>query len=148
MLCKLFAMIDRFGVGFEVDSDPVPERNSIFHIKKEFFHLPHLKLLQRWNSSTRGDYRKGLPRLRALARMTVMERFSETAMLAGEAFIDQHRQVRGLGCCPLSASNAHHETQSVGSGFVPRRDRAQQNQDAKVPDGGHEIALAPFAEAS
>jgi hypothetical protein len=49
MLCKLFAMMDRFGVGFEVDSDPVPERNSIFHIEKEFLHLPHLKLLQRWN---------------------------------------------------------------------------------------------------
>jgi len=45
MLREFFAMIDRFGVGFEIDSDPVPKRHAIFHIEKEFLHLPHLKLL-------------------------------------------------------------------------------------------------------
>jgi hypothetical protein len=55
VLCKLFAMIDRVGVGLEIDSDPVPERDAIFHIEKEFLHLPHLDLLQQWKSSTRGD---------------------------------------------------------------------------------------------
>jgi hypothetical protein len=53
MLCKLFAMMDRFGVGLKVDSDPVPERDAVFHIEKEFLHLPHLKLLLQ--SSTRDD---------------------------------------------------------------------------------------------
>jgi hypothetical protein len=38
VLCKLFAMIDGFGVGSEIDSDPVPERNAVFHIEKEFLH--------------------------------------------------------------------------------------------------------------
>jgi hypothetical protein len=57
VLCKLFAMTDRVGVGVEIDSDPVSERNAIFHIEKEFLHLPHLELLQQWKSSTRDDYR-------------------------------------------------------------------------------------------
>jgi hypothetical protein len=61
VLSKLFAMIDRVGVGLEIDSDPVPERNAIFHIEKEFLHLPHLDLLQQWKSSTRGDYDGAFP---------------------------------------------------------------------------------------
>jgi hypothetical protein len=52
VLCKLFAMIDRVGVGIEIDSDPVSERDAIFHIEKEFLHFPRLELLQ-WKSSTR-----------------------------------------------------------------------------------------------
>jgi hypothetical protein len=61
VLSKLFAMIDRVGVGLEIDSDPVPERNAIFHIEKELLHLPHLDLLQQWKSSTRGDYDGAFP---------------------------------------------------------------------------------------
>jgi hypothetical protein len=52
VLCKLFAMINRVGVGLEIDSDPVSERDAIFHIEKEFLHFPRLELLQ-WKSSTR-----------------------------------------------------------------------------------------------
>jgi hypothetical protein len=61
VLSKLFAMIDRVGVGLEIGSDPVTERNAIFHIEKEFLHLPHLDLLQQWKSSTRGDYDGAFP---------------------------------------------------------------------------------------
>ena len=38
VLRKLFAMLNRFGVGFEIDPDPIPRRDAIFHIEKEFLH--------------------------------------------------------------------------------------------------------------
>jgi hypothetical protein len=65
VLCKLLAMVDRVGVGLEIDSDPVSERDAIFHIEKEFLHFSYLDLLQTWKSSTRGDDRKKVRRDRA-----------------------------------------------------------------------------------
>jgi hypothetical protein len=38
MLCKLFAMDDRFGIALELNADPVPHRNAVFHIKEKCVH--------------------------------------------------------------------------------------------------------------
>ena len=60
----------------------------------------------------RGDYLKGSPRLRALARTTPIERFSTIAVWRGRrSSIDSRR---------LSASNAHHINQYGLSAFVPK----------------------------
>jgi hypothetical protein len=37
----------------------------------------------------------------------------------GRAPVNQHHQLRNLSGCPRSTTDAHHMTQSVGSGFVP-----------------------------
>jgi hypothetical protein len=86
MLRKVFAARDSFKIAVEVDPDPISKRDAIYHIKKELLHC---------RTSNRFSYRKdqerdttigkGLPRFRALARMTVIDRFNETAMLAGAA---------------------------------------------------------------
>jgi hypothetical protein len=38
MLCKLFAMFDRFGIRLEFDADTIPHRDAVFHIKEECLH--------------------------------------------------------------------------------------------------------------
>jgi hypothetical protein len=38
VLRKLFAVLDSFRVSFQVDSDPVSERNAIDHIEEKFLH--------------------------------------------------------------------------------------------------------------
>jgi hypothetical protein len=60
-----------------------------------------------------------LSKLFALARMTVIERISETPMLAADVrSANQRRQVRSLAMF-TSVANAHHESQSDRSAFVP-----------------------------
>jgi hypothetical protein len=80
---KLLAMCDGFQIAFEVDSDPVPHRDAVFHIEKEFLHCQPSNHFNEDHGcdATIGN---GLPRFRALARMTVIERFNEMAMLAAE----------------------------------------------------------------
>jgi hypothetical protein len=38
MLCKLFAMDDRFGIALKLNADPIPHRNAVFHIKEKCLH--------------------------------------------------------------------------------------------------------------
>jgi hypothetical protein len=83
VLCKRLAVRDGLQVAFEVDPDPISEWNTVYHIEKEFLHdVPQsLRPFKTINGATIGN---GLPRFRALARITVMERFSETAMTAAD----------------------------------------------------------------
>jgi hypothetical protein len=70
VLRKHLAVLDRFNVGIELNSNPISQRNAIFHIEEKCLHCHHLAVLSiaRFNSesSARGDYWKGLaetPRL-------------------------------------------------------------------------------------
>jgi hypothetical protein len=38
MLCEGFAMRNRVGVGFELQSNPISHRDAVFHIKEKFLH--------------------------------------------------------------------------------------------------------------
>jgi hypothetical protein len=38
MLGKLLAVLNRFGIAFEFDADPVPHWNPVFHIEKKCLH--------------------------------------------------------------------------------------------------------------
>jgi hypothetical protein len=38
MLCEGFAVGNRVGIGFEVESNPVSHRDAIFHIEEKFLH--------------------------------------------------------------------------------------------------------------
>jgi hypothetical protein len=79
-----FAMRNRVGIALELNPDPVSHRDAIFHIEKEFLHRFTSVASTAENLQRIATVGKGLPRLRALARMTVMERFSETAMIAAD----------------------------------------------------------------
>jgi hypothetical protein len=89
MLRKLFAVRDSLKIALE-DPDPISKRDVIFHIKKEFWHCRYLKSISAIGDHARVTITgKGLPRLRALPRMSAIDRFNETAMLArGRAVID------------------------------------------------------------
>jgi hypothetical protein len=68
MLCKLSAVRDGFKIAFEVDPDPIPKRDAIFHIEKELLHCRTSNRFSYGRSSKRRDYRKRLaesPRLGA-----------------------------------------------------------------------------------
>jgi hypothetical protein len=59
MLCELFAVNDRFGVSLELNTDAIPHRNAVLHVKEKNRHEIDPSLM-------RGDYLKGLaetPRL-------------------------------------------------------------------------------------
>jgi hypothetical protein len=80
---KLFAVRDSLKIAVEVDPDPISKRDAIFHIKKEFRHCRYLKSISAIGDHARVTITgKGLLRLRALPRMTAIDRFNETAMLA------------------------------------------------------------------
>jgi hypothetical protein len=84
MLRKLLAVCDSLKIAVEVDPDPISKRNAIFYIKKELSHCRtsnRFSLEDHERDATLGN---GLPRFRALARITVTDRFSETAMQTGE----------------------------------------------------------------
>jgi hypothetical protein len=84
MLRKLLAVRDSLKIALEVDPDPISKRDAIFHIEKELLHVvPQIDwaIEDHQSDATTG---KGLPRFRALARMTVIDRFNDTAMLAGD----------------------------------------------------------------
>jgi hypothetical protein len=36
--CENAAMCNRVGIGLELDSDPISERNAVYHIKEKFLH--------------------------------------------------------------------------------------------------------------
>jgi hypothetical protein len=38
VLCEDLAMRDRVGIGFKFQSDPIPHRDAVFHIKEKFLH--------------------------------------------------------------------------------------------------------------
>jgi hypothetical protein len=80
---KLLAVRDGFQVSFEVDPDPVPHRDAVFHIEKEFLHCQPSNHFNEDHELT-ATIGNGFPRFRALARMTVIERFNEMAMLAAD----------------------------------------------------------------
>jgi hypothetical protein len=71
VLSKLFAMEDRIGVGFEIDPDPVSERDAIFHIEKELLHCRTSNRFNNRRSSTRADYRKRLAEVSSASRCAV-----------------------------------------------------------------------------
>jgi len=98
MLSQFFAVLDSLQIAFKIDADPVSQRDAVFHIEKEFLHLPPPNRFNKdqLRASTIG---KGLPRFRALARMTVMERFSETAILAA----DEPPSISAIRCAVWAA---------------------------------------------
>ena len=77
MLCKLFAVSDSFKIAFKVGPDPVSHRDAVFSYRKRIFASLYLKSLQHIEDRQRGRrlWEKGLPGFRALARLTVVERF-------------------------------------------------------------------------
>jgi hypothetical protein len=38
MLCEGFAMRNRIGVGFELQSNSIPHRDAVFHVKEKYLH--------------------------------------------------------------------------------------------------------------
>jgi hypothetical protein len=57
VLSKLFTVLDRLSVAFKFDPDPVSQRDTVFHIKKEFLHgKPQIAFNDNRKSSTRYDY--------------------------------------------------------------------------------------------
>jgi hypothetical protein len=38
-LCEDSAMCNRVGVGLEIQSDPISERNAVYHVKEKFLHI-------------------------------------------------------------------------------------------------------------
>jgi hypothetical protein len=52
----------------------------------------------------------------------------------GRAPVNQHHQLRNLSGCPRSTTDAHHMTQSVGSGFVPPDCDGRQAHVTGVPE--------------
>jgi hypothetical protein len=38
MLRDCFAMRDRVGIGFELQSNPIPHGDTVFHVKEKFLH--------------------------------------------------------------------------------------------------------------
>jgi hypothetical protein len=38
MLCDCFAMCNRVGIGFELQSNPIPHGDAVFHVKEKFLH--------------------------------------------------------------------------------------------------------------
>jgi hypothetical protein len=38
MLCEGFAMGNRVGIGFKLQSNPISHRDAVFHIKEKFLH--------------------------------------------------------------------------------------------------------------
>ena len=38
MLCEGFAMRDRVGIGFELQSNPISHGDAVFHIEEKFLH--------------------------------------------------------------------------------------------------------------
>jgi hypothetical protein len=38
MLCECLAMLNRVGIGFELQSNPIPHGDAVFHVKEEFMH--------------------------------------------------------------------------------------------------------------
>jgi hypothetical protein len=84
VLSKLFAVLDGLQIAFEVDPDPVSHRDAILHVEKELLHcLPQIASTIE-NHPREATIGKGLPRFRALAQMTVMERSSKPAVLAAD----------------------------------------------------------------
>jgi hypothetical protein len=71
MLREHMAVLDRFNVGVELNSNPVAQRNAVFHIEEKCLHCHYLARLYRSLASS-ADRRaeatigNGLPRLRAL----------------------------------------------------------------------------------
>jgi hypothetical protein len=99
MLCKLLAVRDSLKIAFEVDPDPISKRDAILHIKKELLHV-----VPQIDSAVEDHERdativKGLPRLRAFVRIDVTERFSETAILAG----DEPSSISAIKCAVWAA---------------------------------------------
>jgi hypothetical protein len=54
VLCKLFAVFNRFHIAIKFNADAIPHRNAVFHIKEKHRHTNCLISLMR------GDYFKGL----------------------------------------------------------------------------------------
>ena len=120
MLRKLLAVCDSLKIAVEVDPDPISKRDAIFYIKKELSHCRTSNRFSLEDHERDATIENGLPRFRALARITVTDRFSENGDAnGGRAVIDQRNQVRSLGRCPFSA-NAHHGDQSGVPAFVPK----------------------------
>ena len=96
--CKFFAVLDGFQVAFEVDPDPVSHWDAVFHIEKEFLHC---QPSNHFNEDHERDATigNGFPRFRALARMTAIERFNETAMLAA----DEPSSISSIRCAAWAA---------------------------------------------
>lgn len=44
VLRHLLAVRDRFGIGAEIDADPVSKRNAVLHVEEEFSHREVLSL--------------------------------------------------------------------------------------------------------
>jgi hypothetical protein len=71
MLREHPAVLDRFNVGVELNSNPVAQRNAVFHIEEKCLHCHYLARLYRSLASSADRRReatsgKGSPRLRAL----------------------------------------------------------------------------------
>ena len=69
VLRKQPAVSDRFDVAVELDSDPVPHRNAVFHIEEECLHCHYLFYRSHASAASprpEAAIGKGLPRLRAL----------------------------------------------------------------------------------
>jgi hypothetical protein len=60
VLGEYSAVLDRFNVGVELDSNPVSQRNAVFHIEEKCLHRHHLALWSpgREKSPARGGHLK------------------------------------------------------------------------------------------
>jgi hypothetical protein len=99
MLRKLLAVCDSLKIAVEVDPDPISKRDAIFYIKKELSHCHTSNRFSLEDHERDATLGKGLPRFRALARMTVTDRFSETAMQVG----DEPSSISAIKCAVWAA---------------------------------------------
>jgi hypothetical protein len=121
------AVFDRFNVVVELNSNPVSQRNAIFHIEEKCLHRHHLVCSGRpaeEKSPARGGHMKWFaeaPRLVLNDRYRAFQ--GDSRVCGGTARVDEHNQLADMGRCPLPAADAHHAAQSGVSGLVPKSSR-------------------------
>jgi len=99
MLRKLLAVCDSLKIAVEVDPDPISKRDAIFYIKKELSHCRTSNRFSLEDHERDATIGNGLPIFRALARITVTDRFSETAMQTG----DEPSSISAIKCAVWAA---------------------------------------------